>query len=133
MGLTTNNHSVFNLQYRLIIVVKGNQEVLTNEISDRFEEMFSEIGKNNHISVIKWSAAASYIIVDFSAHPKTELSKFVNSFKSASSRKVKKEFPHIKNLLSDEHFWSKGYCLFTSGVVDDKEIEAYIATEDKNK
>lgn len=34
--------------------------------------------------------------------PKTELSKFINAYKSASSRLIKKEFPSIKSMLWKE-------------------------------
>ena len=32
----------------------------------------------------------------FRAHPNTEISKFINAYKSASSRLLKKEFPQIR-------------------------------------
>ena len=39
-----------------------------------------------------------HVHVLFSAHPKTELTRFINAYKSASSRLIliKKEFPEIR-------------------------------------
>ncbi len=36
------------------------------------------------------------------AHPKTELSKFINAYKSTSSRLIKKEFPNIKQYILED-------------------------------
>ena len=51
----------------------------------------------------------------FRAQPKTELSKFINAYKSASSRLLKKEYPEIREKLWKEAFWSQSFCLLTTG------------------
>ena len=45
----------------------------------------------------------------------TELSKFINAYKSASSRLLKKEYPEIREKLWKEAFWSQSFCLLTAG------------------
>ena len=62
----------------------------------------------------------------FKAHPKTELTKFINAYKSASSRIIKKEFSHIRKYLWKEMFWSKSFCLLTTGGVPIEVIKRYI-------
>ena len=41
--------------------------------------------------------------VMFRAQPKTELSKFINAYKSASSRLLKKEYPEIGENFGKKH------------------------------
>ena len=62
----------------------------------------------------------------FKAHPKTELTKFINAYKSASSRIIKKEFPHTRKYLWKEMFWSKSFCLLTTGGAPLEVIKKYI-------
>ena len=62
----------------------------------------------------------------FKAHPKTELTKFINAYKSASSRIIKKEFPYIRKYLWKEMFWSKSFCLLTTGGAPLEVIKKYI-------
>ena len=52
-----------------------------------------------------------HVHVMFRAQPKTELSKFINAYKSASSRLLKKEYPEIREKLWKEAFWSQSFCL----------------------
>jgi putative transposase len=62
----------------------------------------------------------------FTGQPKSELSKFVNAYKSASSRLIKKEFPDIRQKLWKEYFWNQSFCLLTTGCVPIEIIRKYI-------
>ena len=79
------------------------------------KNMFENIGEKYHITVNEWNHDADHIHVLMTAKPNTELSKFINAYKSASSRRIKNEFPQIKQQLWKEYFWSKSYCLLTVG------------------
>ena len=65
----------------------------------------------------------------FKAHPKSEISKFINAYKSASSRLLKKEFPGIRQKLWKEYFWSQSFCLLTTGGAPMEVIKKYIETQ----
>jgi len=65
----------------------------------------------------------------FRGHPNTEISKFINAYKSASSRIIKKEFPHIRKSLWKEMFWSQSYCLITTGGATVDVIKQYIQSQ----
>ena len=67
--------------------------------------------------------------VMFKAQPTTELSKFINAYKSASSRLIKKEFPFIKSQLWKEYFWSRSFCLLTSGGAPIEVLRQYIESQ----
>ncbi len=59
------------------------------------------------------------------------MSKFINAYKSASSRLIKKEYPDIKKQLWKEYFWSRNYCLLTTGGVSIEVVKKYIETQGK--
>ena len=126
MELDTNAHSVFSLHYRLILVTKYRKKVFDDEISNRARELFEAIAPNYKIEVLEWSYDQDYIHVLFKAQPKTELSKFINAYKSASSRVLKKEYPSMKKQLWKEMFWSRSFCLLSSGGAPSEVIEQYI-------
>ena len=51
MKLDNNNHSVFSLNYHLVLVVKYRKKVLNARISDFAKEMFITLGNNHHITL----------------------------------------------------------------------------------
>ncbi len=126
MKLDNNNHSVFSLNYHLVLVIKYRKKVLSEPISEFARDMFITLGERYHITLLEWNDDADHVHVLFKTHPKTELTKFLNAYKSASSRMIKKEFPEVKSKLWKEHFWSKGFCLLTTGGVTIDVVKEYI-------
>src|SRR5690625_705071 len=115
MELDSNNHSVFSLHYHLILVVKYRRKVIDNDISQRLKEIFEYIQPRYNIMIQQWHHDQDHVHVLMKAHPNSEISKFLNAYKSASSRLIKKEFPAIRHHLWKDHFWSRSFCLLTTG------------------
>ncbi len=129
LKLDTNSHSVFMLWYHLILVTKYRREVFTNDISNRAKEIFENIATNYHINLIEWNHDSDHVHILFRSHPKTELSKFINAYKSASSRLIKQEFESVRNKLWKSYFWSQSFCLLTSGGAPIDVIKQYIESQ----
>ena len=129
MKLDSNNHSVFSLNYHLILVIKYRRKVLNDDISNRLKEIFEYISPNYNITLEEWEHDKDHIHVLFKAHPKSELSKFINAYKSASSRLIKKEFPSIRKKLWKEYFWSQSFCLLTTGGAPINILKKYIESQ----
>ena len=132
MKFDSNNHSVFMLQYHLILVTKYRKRVINDTISVRLREIFDYISSNYNISVEEWNHDEDHVHILFRAHPNSELSKFINAYKSASSRLVKKENPSLRKHLWKEMFWSRSFCLITTGGVSADVIRRYIQTQGRN-
>ena len=60
-------------------------------------------------------------------------SKFINAYKSASSRLLKKEYPEIREKLWKEAFWSQSFCLLTAGGAPVEVIRQYIESQGVKK
>lgn len=129
LKLDTNSHSVFMLSYHLILVTKYRREVFTDDISNRAKEIFENIATNYHITLIEWNHDSDHVHILFRSHPKTELSKFINAYKSASSRLIKREFESVRNKLWKSYFWSQSFCLLTSGGAPIDVIKQYIESQ----
>lgn len=132
-NLQSNNHSVFALYYHLILVVKYRRKVIDDSISARLREIFEYIAPKYAIKVEEWGHDIDHVHVMFTAQPKSELSKFINAYKSASSRLIKKEFPEIREKLWKEYFWSQSFCLLTTGGVTIEVIKEYIQSQGKGE
>ena len=126
MKLDNNNHSVFLLHYHLILVVKYRRKVIDDTVSVRLREIFEYIAPNYNITVEEWNHDEDHLHILFKAHPNTAISKFLNAYKSASSRLIKKDFPSIRKYLWKEMFWSKSFCLLTTGVAPINVIKQYL-------
>ena len=123
--LDSNAHSVFALHYHLIMTTKYRRRVFNDVISDRAKEIFLHIARSYNISLQEWNHDVDHIHILFSAHPNSCLTKFINAYKSASSRLLKKEFPEIREKLWKEAFWSQSFCLISTGAVSYTHLDVY--------
>ena len=97
-----------------------------------------DLDNNNHsvflmyyhlVLVVKYRRKVIDDDISFKAQPNSELSKFINAYKSASSRLIKKEYPQIRKYLWKEYFWSRSFCLLTTGGVPIEVIKRYIESQ----
>lgn len=133
MEFYANGHSEFLLNYHLIMVVKYRRKVIDDSISERLKEIFEYISPSYNITMKEWNHDKDHVHVLFTAHPNTAISKFLNAYKSASSRLIKKEYPEIREQLWKEQFWSQSFCLITTGGVTTDMIQQYIESQGKNE
>jgi putative transposase len=131
MDLDSNNHSVFLLYYHLVLIIKYRRKVINEDVSIRLKEIFEYIQLNYNITLQEWNHDKDHIHILFKAQPNTEISKFINAYKSASSRLIKKEYPIIQKQLWKEYFWSRSYCLLTTGGAPIEVIKKYIENQGK--
>lgn len=129
MQLDNNNHSVFLMYYHLVLVTKYRRKAFDDEISERAKEIFEYISPNYNIRLMEWNHDEDHLHIVFKAHPNSQLSKFINAYKSASSRLIKKEYPRVCNKLWKEYFWSRSYCLLTTGGAPIEVIKNYIESQ----
>ena len=111
------------------MVVKYKRKVIDDDISARAKEIFEYIAPNYGIVLEEWNHDIDHVHVMFRAQPKTEISKFINAYKSASSRLIKKEYPQIRSKLWKEAFWSQSFCLITTGGAPIEVIRKYIESQ----
>ncbi|MBE3554565.1 MAG: IS200/IS605 family transposase, partial [Thermicanus sp.] len=91
------------------------------------------IGRNYHVIFLEYNHDRDHVHILFKAHPNSELSKYINAFKSASSRLIKKEFPHVRDKLWKEYFWSQSFCLLTTGGAPLDILKKYIESQGEKR
>lgn len=129
MELRNNNHSVFAIHFHLILVVKYRKKVINDEISERLKEIFRGIEGNYNIALEEWNYDLDHVHILFRSEPNSNISKFINAYKSASSRLIKKEYPSIRSRLYKEAFWSQSFCLISTGEASIETIKKYIESQ----
>lgn len=110
------NHSVFALHYELVLVSKNMQKIFRKEIAEFCIDTFKKISNNYLVRFIDVHYEEDHLHFKFECYPTTNLSKFINAFKSASSRKIKNKYDDIREMLSTGAVWEGEYFLITVGI-----------------
>lgn len=128
--LDSNNHSVYSLNYHLVLVVKYRRKVFSDQkMFLRLREIAKYMGKSHNIEIKEMNGEDDHVHFLLRTKPNCDLSKYINAMKSASSRLLKKEFPEVKKKLWKEAFWSQSYCLLTVGEAPITVLKKYIENQ----
>jgi putative transposase len=127
----SNGHAVFSLNFHLIIVVKYRRKALYSaEIISRIHEIASHVGKSHYLTIKEMNAEADHVHFLLQTKPHTDLCKYINAMKSASSRLIKKEFPNISKFIFGKSLWSPSYFICTVGGAPLEVLKRYIEQQD---
>lgn len=120
------NHSAFSLYYELVLVSKNKAPIFQEKIVNFGVEIFENIATAYQIKLLDIHFEKTHMHFKFEAFPTTNLSKFINAYKSASSRKIKNNFEEVREYLKGSAMWEANYFLMTSGVPSKDIILHYI-------
>jgi putative transposase len=123
-------HAVFTLNYHLIQCIKYRKKVLINDaIIDDLKQRTRKIADVYGIKIINQECDKDHTRILFSAAPSTDLLKFINNWKSATSKAIQHGFPEVKEKLWKGSFWSDSYCLLTTGQATLDQLEKYVESQ----
>ena len=114
-----NRHSVYFLQYHLVVVTKYRHPVITGDLKNRlFEISHSVIDQDWNCNIL------------FEAPPHVQLSKLINNYKTVTSRLIRKEFQEfLKPYYWKPYFWSDSYFICTVSDRTENMIRQYIQNQ----
>lgn len=126
-------HSVYSITLHSVLVTKYRKKVLNDEISNRIKEIFKYIGTSHGVEIIKWNHDIDHVHTILSIKPETNLNKYINASKAASSRLIKKEYTSITKELLNGNFWTKGFYVNSTGSTQFDVVTNYILKQGKVK
>ncbi|MFO0452511.1 MAG: IS200/IS605 family transposase [Pseudomonadota bacterium] len=123
----SNGHAVFSLNYHLIVVVKYRRKALFSaEILARMKEICEYVGKSHFLEIREMNGESDHVHLLLRTKPHTDLCKYINAMKSATSRLLKKEFPQIRRMIYGDALWSPSYFICTVGGAPLDVLKRYI-------
>ena len=113
-GYYVNRHSCFLLQYHLVLVTKFRHPVLVGELREDLLRYTQGYFDKQGCRIIEIQTCPDHIHILFEAPPQINMADFVNAYKSASSRRMRKMFSgFLASYYWKPYFWSLSYFLGT--------------------
>jgi REP-associated tyrosine transposase len=121
------SHSVYNLNYHLVIVTKYRRKVITKEMLTDLKDIFSNVCAAWRCELVEFNGEADHAHLLISAHPNLMLSDLVNNLKTASSRRIRRIYKaHVRQFYWKPVFWHRSYCLISAGGAPLSVLKQYI-------
>lgn len=120
-GRNTDSH----LHAELVLLTALRGKVLGEAEQLFLKHKICEIASVIEVTIVKFSIGSDRIRMLISYPTKVCISKFVNSIKSVSSRKLREEFPKVP--CHGDKLWSPTYLAVSCGVNSDAAVDVFLS------
>lgn len=131
--LKKNRHSIYNLKFHLVVVTKYRHKCITKEMMDDLKDITNNFLLNKGGSVLEMNGEEDHIHILFEIPPHVELASMVCSLKTVTSRLIRKKYSeYLKKFYWEPVFWSRSYCILSTGGATIDTIRKYIESQGKD-
>ena len=132
MEYKRTTHSVYSLQYHLVLCTKYRKNCINEEISDRLKKEFKRLieGRDGELISIETAKDHVHMIVSFS--PKYAIANEVATLKTVTSRLIRRDYSeYLQQFLWKGSFWSQSYFIASCGGVSIDVLKEYVETQNR--
>lgn len=88
-------HSVYEINYHLVLITKYRNKCLTKEIISDLYLIFNDLCKKWEVELIEFNGEQDHVHLLLGFNPTIQPSKFINNLKTVSSRLLRKNTKYI--------------------------------------
>ena len=126
-------HVVYQCCYHIVWCPKYRFRVLKGDVGKYVEQTIRMICEWKSIDILELNVLEDHIHIVMSIPPKLSISQVMGILKGKTAIKLFKTYPAFKQKSYwGNHFWSRGYCVSTVGLDEDK-IRRYVKYQEKNE
>lgn len=127
----SRGRSVSDLKAHLVLTTKYRRKLFTKEMLERMHEILEDLLTKWECKIVEFNGEENHIHLLFEYHPGIELSKFVNSVKTVTSRRLRSEFEErVNKFYYKDVLWNGSYFIASCGGVTVSALKKYIETQD---
>ena len=126
-------HTLWHCQYHLVWVPKYRHRILTGKIGYEVEQCIHSFTSQKSCEVVELNVQVDHVHLICMVPPKLSVSSCVGMVKGRAAIRVLQRFPDLrKRRYWGNHFWTKGYCVDTVGLDEDK-IRRYVKYQEEQE
>ena len=128
-----NRHSIYNLKFHLVVVTKYRHKCITPEMLEDLKSISNDFLNKKGGSILEMNGEEDHVHILFEIPPQVELASMVCSLKTVTSRLIRKKYSdYLKKFYWEPVFWSRSYCILSTGGATIETIRKYIENQGKD-
>ena len=129
-GYRKIGHSVYQCKYHVIWCPKYRFKVMEGEIRYFVRDVLRRLCQWKKLEIIQGNVQKDHVHLILEIPPKFSVSQIMGYLKGKSAIQIFRRFPKIKKKYWGMEFWSKGYCVSTVGL-DENKVVKYVRWQQK--
>ena len=118
----------------MVVVTKYRHKCITPEILEDLKSISNDFLNKKGGSILEMNGEEDHIHILFEIPPQVELASMVCSLKTVTSRLIRKKYSdYLKKFYWEPVFWSRSYCILSTGGATIETIRKYIENQGKDE
>ena len=122
-------HTKYRIMYHIVWIPKYRKRVLEDKIAKKLKILLYECAEINGWKIEELNIQRDHVHILIQLKPSISVSRAVQIMKGGSSRKIRDEFPELKEFLWGNSLWADGYFVETFGHLNESAIREYIINQ----
>ena len=128
----SQSHVKWDCKYHVVILPKYRKKRNFKENRRKIGKILRELCRQKGIEILEGNAASDHIHLLLSVPPKYSIAMTMGYLKGKSAVRINREIERVTGTLFGRSFWSRGYCVSTVGL-DEQRIREYIQDQEKHE
>lgn len=117
----------------MVVVTKYRHKCIIPEILEDLKSISNDFLIKKGGSILEMNGEEDHIHILFEIPPQVELASMVCSLKTVTSRLIRKKYSdYLKKFYWEPVFWSRSYCILSTGGATIETIRKYIENQGKD-
>ena len=126
-------HSLYECKYHIVFCPKYRYKILEGEVREYVtQQIYRLCDQKDGVEVLEVNVQAEHVHVVLSIPPKYAVSDMMGFLKGKLALRLFDKFPELRKRYWGQHVWSRGYCVSTVGL-DEERIRKYVKWQDKKE
>ena len=127
------SHTLYECKYHVVMCPKYRHRIFKDEIAEYAkQQLYSLCRQKDLVEVLELNILADHIHLVVSIPPKYSVSAIMGYLKGKLSIRLFQKYERLGKRYWGQHLWSRGYCVSTVGLDEDK-IRKYVKWQEKKE
>ena len=127
------SHTIYECKYHIVFCPKYRYRILKGEIATFvLRNIYKLLGYKEKVEVLEANVQPDHVHLVLSIPPKYSVSFLMGYLKGKLSLRLFQEYGKLGKRYWGRHLWSRGYCVSTVGL-DEEKIRLYVRWQEKKE
>ena len=127
------SHVIYQCKYHIVWCPKYRYRILKGDVAKFMEKSIRSLCEWKNIEILELNVQEDHIHIILDIPPKYSISETLGFLKGKTAIKLFKTYSGLrKKPYWGNHFWSRGYCVSTVGI-DEEKIRKYVKYQEEQE
>ncbi|MCP4625731.1 MAG: IS200/IS605 family transposase [bacterium] len=125
------SHTIWFCQYHIVWTPKYRYKILTRQLATDVDDCVGAFTERQGGEVVELNVQVDHVHLLALIPPKVSVSDFVGAVKGRTAIRILNKYKKLKQKpYWGNHFWTRGYCVDTVGL-DEEKVRRYVRYQDE--